>query len=129
MTAPILPLHPCPHGCGARLGISSRTADGERGRCGQCRGETVYQSGQLHVREPDPLTAALSRIVEAVREFSRALRVAASALREICAAPPSPVTRTRQPLTLRAALTHNAQRPRHATDRRPARTPATRRRR
>ncbi|WP_155300940.1 hypothetical protein [Deinococcus kurensis] len=48
MTAPILPLHPCPHGCGARLGISSRTADGERGRCGQCRGVSEYRAGQLH---------------------------------------------------------------------------------
>lgn len=49
MTTPILPLHPCPHGCGARLGISNRTADGERGRCGQCRMPTVYQAGQLHI--------------------------------------------------------------------------------
>ena len=45
-----LPMHACPHGCGARLGISSSTEDGERGRCGQCRGETVYQSGQLRVQ-------------------------------------------------------------------------------
>lgn len=53
----ILPLHACPHGCGARLGISSGTPDGERGRCGQCRGETVYQAGQL--RAPSDLAAIL----------------------------------------------------------------------
>lgn len=43
-----LPLHSCPHGCGARLGISSSTADGERGRCGQCRGLSEYRGGTLH---------------------------------------------------------------------------------
>jgi hypothetical protein len=123
-----LPLHPCPHGCGARLGISSRTADGERGRCGECRGETEYQGGELRVREGDDLAATLRRIVEAIQEFSNALRGLTVALREIGTAPPAPGGRPRQPLTLRAALTHNAQRPRHATDRRPARTPATRRR-
>lgn len=42
-----LPMHPCPHGCGAQLGVSSSTSEGERGRCGKCKGETQYQAGEL----------------------------------------------------------------------------------
>lgn len=52
-----LPMYPCPHGCGAQLGVSSSTSDGERGRCGQCQGRTVYRGGVL--RAPEDLADIL----------------------------------------------------------------------
>lgn len=43
----LLPLTPCPWGCGAQLHVHPTTAEGERLRCGGCRQPTVWARGAL----------------------------------------------------------------------------------
>lgn len=49
MTLP--PLHPCPH-CAAPLAVSTRTPDGERSRCGTCRGPVAWEGGTVERADP-----------------------------------------------------------------------------
>lgn len=138
--APTPALHPCPHGCGAQLGIRSGAPDGERGRCGQCRQPTVWTGGQLHNPQAlaDGLRQVVSRAFMDVATFiERAAAALAARVQALLASLRRPQPRTprrapmwptAQPATLHAALQVNARPARPASDRRPQPTPATRRR-
>lgn len=125
-----LPMYPCPHGCGAQLGVSSSTSEGERGRCGQCQGRTVYRGGRLVTGLADDL----AQVALAVRTW---IEACAAGLRKLfqriatcvpTAAPRPRMWPTARPSTLHAALAANPRPIRPYLDARPARTPATRRR-
>lgn len=138
--APTPALHPCPHGCGAQLGIRSDAPDGERGRCGQCRQPTVWTGGQLHNPQAfaDGLRQVVSRaMTDAAAFIERVAAGLAARVQEYFATLRRPQQSTprrvpmwpaAQPATLHAALQVNARPARPASDRRPQPTPATRRR-
>ena len=44
-------LHKCPHGCGAQLGVSSRTEEGFKARCAKCGQPTIWKAGKLRRRK------------------------------------------------------------------------------
>ncbi|MBZ9753197.1 hypothetical protein K7W42_20380 [Deinococcus sp. HMF7604] len=120
---------PCPHAsCGVTLSVHACTPNGERARCGVCRGRVAFEGGALRaISVLDEVYAACEAFRQAVAHSYKTF--IASLRRALCPRSPAPERAARpQPRTLHLALSMPARLALRALDRRPLRSPATRRR-
>ncbi|MVN88618.1 hypothetical protein GO986_17930 [Deinococcus sp. HMF7620] len=121
---------PCPHvQCGVTLSVHACTPNGEQARCGACRGRVAFEGGALRAISLfedayEALDAFRRSVAQAVHLLIVAVRQRLSSLRPV----PSEHVPQSQPCTLHLALSTPARLSLPTLDRRPLRSPATRRR-